>query len=387
MIQRAYPSGAFGAGVVSWMGRFLALTGKESKQIVRDPSSLLVAFVLPGIFLFFFGFAISLDADNLRVAIVNESGGTFSCDLELAFVQSPHFRVLPADSREKASRMMADAVIQGMLVLPSHFDARLAAGQSAPAQLIVDGAEPNTANFIRAYVQGVTANWQASRQAERGETAGAPFTLEPAFWYNNTAKSRWALMPGSITIVMTIIGTLLTSLVITREWERGTMEALFASPVTRMQIFLSKLVPYYLLAMFSMMLCTAASVFLFGVPLRGSVGALFLLTSAFLMPALGQGLLISSVFRSQLPAAMVGLLSGLLPSFILSGLLFDIDSMPYGVQLVTYLIPARYFNVVLQTLFLAGDVWPLFLKSAAFMLSLGVVFFVLTYRRLVKRLD
>lgn len=370
-----------------WTGRLLALIGKECRQIVRDPSSWLVAIVLPCIFLLFFGYAISLDADHLRLAVIDESGGAGARGLHLAFAQSPHFRLVSATSRREATRMMGDSVVQGILVLPSHFDARLKAGSDAPAQLLVDGSEPNTANFIAAYARGVIAAWQAAETAGAGMDAPPPLSAEPAFWYNNTAKSRWALVPGSITIVMTLIGTLLTSLVITREWERGTMEALFASPVTRMQILLSKLVPYYLVAMLSMVLCTLAGVFLFGVPLRGSAGALALLTTAFLMPALGQGLFVSSLFRSQLPAAMTGFLSGFMPSLILSGLLFDIQSMPQPVQTITYLIPARYFNVSLQTLFLAGDVWPLFAESMASMLGLGGVFFILTYRRLIKRLD
>lgn len=371
----------------AWGGRLLALIGKEGRQILRDPSSWLVAFVLPCLFLLFFGYAVSLDADNLRLAVIDESGGAKAHGLGLSFAHSPHFRLVPAASRQEAARMMGDSIVQGVLVLPSHFDARLAAGRDAPAQLLVDGSEPNTANFINAYTRGVVAAWQAAEAAGEGMDARPPLSTEPAFWYNNAAKSRWALVPGSITIVMTLIGTLLTSLVITREWERGTMEALFASPVSRLQILLSKLVPYYLLAMLSMMLCTLAGVWLFGVPLRGSAGALALLTTAFLMPALGQGLLVSSLFRSQLPAAMTGFLSGLMPSLILSGLLFDIQSMPKAIQYITYLIPARYFNVSLQTLFLAGDVWPLFIESMAYMAGLGGLFFILTYRRLVKRLD
>lgn len=385
--DHAHAASLRSASLRTWMKRLLALSVKECRQIVRDLSSWLVAFILPCIFLLFFGYAISLDTDNLRLAIIDESGGAGAAGLNLAFAQSPHFRLVPAVSRQEAARMMSDSMVQGVLVLPSHFDARLAAGLDAPAQLLVDGSEPNTANFINAYTRGVVAVWQAAEAAAEGVDARPPMSVETAFWYNNTAKSRWALVPGSITIVMTLIGTLLTSLVITREWERGTMEALFASPVTRMQILLSKLVPYYLLAMLSMTLCTLAGVFLFGVPFRGSTGALMLLTTAFLMPALGQGLLVSSLFRSQLPAAMAGFLSGLLPSFILSGLLFDIDSMPRAIQYITYVIPARYFHVSLQTLFLAGDVWPLFLESMAYMTSLGGLFFVMTYRRLVKQLD
>lgn len=365
-----------------WLTRLMALLGKETRQIVRDPSSWLVGFVLPAIFLLFFGFALSFDVKGLKLGVINESRGKPSHDLVLAFQQSPHFTVNSADSRQQASEWLISSAVRAVLIIPNNFDELYLAGGHAPLQLLIDGVDPNTATFFNAYSQGVIMQWQQINQ-----NSHARISTVPQFWYNNTVKSRWTLVPGSITLVMTLIGTLLTSLVITREWERGTMEALFASPVTRMQILLGKLIPYYCLSMISMSLCAIASVFLFGVPMRGSILALVLLSSAFMMPALGQGLLISSLFRSQLPAAIVGFMSGLLPAFILSGLLFDIASMPLPIQYVTYLVPARYFNVAMQTLFLAGDVWPVFGIAIAYMLTLGAVFITLTYRNLTKKLD
>lgn len=286
--------------------------------------------------------------------------------------------------------MMRDSVISGFIVIPYNFEALLTAGRGragiAPIQVLVSGAEPNTANFIRGYSQGVIANWQQTR------TPGAvvqkqPIDVAPRYWFNPAAKSRWYLVPGSITIVMTLIGTMLTALVIAREYERGTMEALFATPVTRMQILLGKLIPYYFLGMFSMTICALAGVFLFEVPLRGSVFALFLLSTTFLMPALGQGLLISILTKQQLLAAQTGLITGFLPAVILSGFIFDINSMPEVLQYLTLVIPARHFNTALQTVFLAGDIWAVFLPRMAFMLGLAAVFLVITYRKLVKRLD
>lgn len=361
-----------------WLTRLFALLGKESKQIVRDPSSWLVGFALPAIFLLFFGFALSFDVNGLKLGVINESQGKPSHDLVLSFQQSPHFTVATADSRQQASEWMISSTVQAVLIIPNNFDALFLAGSQAPVQLLVDGVDPNTATFFNAYSQGVIMSWQ--------KASGLIRTV-PQFWYNNTVKSRWALIPGAITIVMTLIGTLLTSLVITREWERGTMEALFASPVSRMQILLSKLIPYYVMSMISMSLCALAGVFLFGVPMRGSILALVALSSAFMMPSLGQGLLISSLFRSQLPAAIIGFMTGLLPSFILSGLLFDINSMPFAIQCVTYLVPARYFNVAMQTLFLAGDIWPVFGVAIVYMLVLGGIFLVLTYHNITKKLD
>ena len=357
---------------------------------MRDPSSYLVAAILPMIFLLLFGYGITLDAGVMDIVILDESNSQAGLQLQENFAHSPNFRVHQALSRAEAGRMMRDSVISGFIVIPYDFEALLESGQGrggvAPIQVIVSGSESNTANFIRGYSQGVIANWQQTL------TPGAtlqkqPIEVAPRYWFNPAAKSRWYLVPGSITIVMTLIGTMLTALVIAREYERGTMESLFATPVTRMQILLSKLIPYYFLGMFSMTICALSGVFLFEVPLRGSVFALFVLSSAFLMPALGQGLLISILTKQQLLAAQTGLITGFLPSVILSGFIFDINSMPEVLQYLTLIIPARHFNTALQTVFLAGDIWAVFWPRMAFMLGIAAVFLVITYRKLIKRLD
>ena len=414
--------------VFQWLAQLFALMGKESKQIIRDPSSYLVAAILPMIFLLLFGYGITLDAGVMDIVILDESNSQSGLQLQENFAHSPNFRVHQARSRSEAGRMMRDSVISGFIVIPYNFEALLVGGQGkaavAPIQVIVSGGEPNTANFIRGYSQGVIANWQQTRTpggtiqeetlrrlflvrlkkneevkrervakitSESGASDGTiqkqPVDVAPRYWFNPAAKSRWYLVPGSITIVMTLIGTMLTALVIAREYERGTMESLFATPVTRMQILLGKLIPYYFLGMFSMTICALAGVFLFEVPLRGSVFALFVLSSTFLMPALGQGLLISILTKQQLLAAQTGLITGFLPAVILSGFIFDINSMPDALQYLTLAIPARHFNTALQTVFLAGDIWPVFLPRMAFMLGLGAAFLVITYRKLVKRLD
>lgn len=369
-----------------WTKQLLALAGKESKQILRDPSSYLVAFILPMIFLLLFGYGITLDAGIMDIVILDQSDSAEGMQLRTDFAHSPYFRVHAAFSRKEAERMMRDSVISGFIVLPSNFEVLLQGkqGLSVPVQVIVSGSEPNTANFIRGYSQGVIGNWARNRQ---GQEFYEPLEVLPRYWFNPAALSRWYLVPGSITVIMTLIGTLLTALVIAREYERGTMEALFATPVTRMQILLGKLIPYYVLGMLSMSICALAGVFLFQVPLRGSIGALTLLSSAFLMPALGQGLLISILTKEQLLAAQAGLITGFLPAIILSGFIFDSNSMPVPLQYLTLLIPARHFNVALQTVFLAGDIWAVFWPGMAYMLGLGSFFLVLTYRRLIKRLD
>ena len=363
-----------------WRRQVLALIEKEYKQIVRDPSSWLVAGGLPLVFLLLFGYGINLDAGVMDFAIIDESGSAPSLRLAAAFAHSSSFRVRPAKDRPEAEDMMRDSRVRGMLVIPRDFEARLGAGESSALQLIVDGAEPNTAKFIAAYAQGVMENWA-------GPGPPASVILESRYWYNPAALSPWFLIPGSITIIMTLTGVMLTALVIAREWERGTMEAMFATPASRMQLLLGKLLPYFCLGMVAMSVYALAASGIFGVPFRGSAGALVLLSSMFMLTSLGQGLLISVLVRSQLLAAQAALFSGFLPAMFLSGFVFDIGSMPFAVQQVTRLVPARYFNVCLQTIFLTGDVWEVFLPNLACMGVIALVFLSLVYRNFVKRLD
>ena len=365
---------------ILWWRQVLALVIKEYKQLVRDPSSWLVAGGLPLVFLLLFGYGINLDTGVMPFAVVDEGGGARSLRLAAAFAHSPSFRILPAGDRREAEHMMRDSKLRGMLVIPRDFEAGPARGESSPLQLLVDGAEPNTAMFVAAYAQGVIENW-----AEPNPSASV--SLESRYWYNPAALSPWFLIPGSITVIMTLIGVILTALVIAREWERGTMEAMFATPVSRMQLLLGKLITYFCLGMASMSLCALAAGGIFGVPFRGSVGALLLLSSIFMLTALGQGLLISVLARSQLLAAQAALFSGFLPAMLLSGFVFDIGSMPFVVQQITRLVPARYFNVCLQTVFLTGDVWELFLPNMACMAVIALVLLSLVYRNFVKRLD
>ncbi|HZW58706.1 MAG TPA: ABC transporter permease, partial [Woeseiaceae bacterium] len=231
--------------------------------------------------------------------------------------------------------------------------------------------------------EGVVANWLQSRAPAPGER----ISVEPRFWFNPEIESRRALIPGAIAIVMTMIGTLLTALVVAREWERGTMEAVMSTPAGILEILLAKLLPYFVLGLVATLGCALVAVLLLDVPLRGSWPALLLLSAAFLVPALGQGLLISALTRNQFVASQIALLSGFLPAFLLSGFLFEIDSMPLLIRGLTHIVAARYFVASLQTVFLAGDVWSLFLPDILAMLAIGLVFFVITARGSRKSLD
>jgi ABC-2 type transport system permease protein len=368
--------------------RLGGLLRKESVQVVRDPSAILIAFVLPLVLLFLFAYAVSLDVRRVGLGVVLESDGAAAQSLAAAFAGTRYFAVTPARDRREVYPALVAGALRGYVVIPQDFETRLASGtRGALVQVITDGAQPNTANFVAGYAEGVVRTWIAAREAERGGGATARLALEPRIYFNPEIESRRFLIPGAIAIVMTLIGTLLTALVIAREWERGTMEALLATPTGIVEILLGKLLPYLALGFAATLGCTAIAILFLDVPLRGSWFALFALSGAFLVPALGQGLLISAAARNQFVASQIAMFSGFLPAFLLSGFLFEIGSMPAWIQAITYVLPARYYVASLQTVFLAGDVWSQFLPAIAAMLAIGLFFFAVTARRTRKSLE
>ncbi|MBB6224753.1 ABC transporter permease [Rhizobium leguminosarum] len=365
--------------------RLFALVRKESFQAIRDPSSILIAFVLPLILLFLFGYGVSLDTTRTRIGLVTEELTPLTQDLSASFQASRYFDVAMGRDRRLFEEDLVLGKVRGIVVIPADFTTRYTAGNRPAIQVIVDGSDPNTANFVQNYAQGAVANWEQQRQADVASRSPA-IAVEQRFWFNPELTSRNFLVPGSIAIVMTLVGTLLTSLVVAREWERGTMEAMMATPVTAVELLTGKILPYFLLGLTSMTLCVLLAVFLFGVPFRGSVAALYALSAAFLIPALGQGLLISTATKNQFLASQLALISAFLPAFLLSGFLFEINSMPRIIQWIAFIVPARYLIPSLQTVFLAGDIWPMFGRAIFVMLAIGAIMFVLAARSTRKRI-
>lgn len=365
--------------------RFAALVRKETIQVLRDPSSILIAFVLPVVLLFLFGYGVSLDTARSRIGLVVEAPTPLTQDLAAGFTASPSFDVVHGRDRRDFQDDLVLGRIGGIVVLPASFSTDFTAGRRPVVQVIVDGSDPNTANFVQNYTQGAISNWLALRSAETSASR-PPVTVQQRVWFNPELTSRFFLVPGSIAIVMTLVGTLLTSLVVAREWERGTMEAIMATPVTAVELLAGKILPYFLLGLAAMTLCVVLAVTLFGVPFRGSIVALYALCSAFLVPALGQGLLISAATKNQFLASQMALISAFLPAFLLSGFMFEIDSMPVAIQWITTVVPARYLIPSLQSVFLAGDIWPMFTRGIAMMLAIGAFFFLVAARNTRKRI-
>jgi ABC-2 type transport system permease protein len=368
--------------------RLRALCRKETWQILRDPSSNLIAFVLPVVMLFIFGYGINLDSTAVNIGLVLEDASPEARHFADSLYGSRYFVVHTAQTRAEIEQALTDGRVRGFVVVPVDFADKLKRpDDTAPLLVVTDGSEPNTASFVQNYVSGAWQGWMQQRARERGEAPPARISVEARFWFNPAAESRNFLIPGSITIIMTVIGALLTSLVVAREWERGTMEALLASPVTRAELLLSKLLPYYALGIISMFLCVGVAVLVMGVPFRGSLLILWAIGSLFQASSLGLGLLLSTVLRNQFNAAMAALNAAFLPALILSGFLFEIRSMPAGIQGVTHLIPARYLVTAMQTLFQAGNVAPVLWRSAACLVIAGGFFVGLAALKTRRRME
>jgi ABC-2 type transport system permease protein len=367
--------------------RLAALIRKEAYEIVRDPSSIAIAFLLPLVLLLIFGYGVSLDAYHITVAEVVDHPTHLTASFLGELDRSRWFRprLYPDMSSAKQALMEGDA--SAILWLRSDFTRRAYRRDNAPIQLTVNGVDANRARTIENYVQGAWQVWQQQEAAREGKPLALPVVVDTRIWFNPALRSRDYLVPGLIAINMILIGALLTALVIAREWERGTMEGIMVTPVTRAEILLGKLAPYFVMGMGSMALSTLMAVFLFNVPFRGSLLVLTGSSALFLLTALGMGLLISVAARSQFVAAMVAIVTTFLPAFILSGFLFDIQSMPRIVQILTHIIAARYFVDILQTTFLAGTVPSVIIRSCLGMGVLCLVFLGLALARFHKRLD
>jgi len=367
--------------------RLRGLMRKEALQILRDPSSLAIAFVMPVVLLLLFGYGVSLDAKHVPIALVVEQPSAAAADFTASFRRSPYFEPTSMANLQAAERALVAGRVNGIVHLRADFETRLDGQGPAPIQVIVNGVDANTAGIVKGYVQGVWSNWLQRRAEAAGHELAMPVRLEPRVWFNPDMRSRDYLVPGLVVVIMTLIGAMLTALVMAREWERGTLEALMVTPVTIREILIGKLVPYFVLGMGSMGLSVAMAVWLFDVPLRGSFAVLAATSALFLLVALGMGLLISVVAKNQFVAGMLALVTTFLPAFILSGFIFDINSMPVAIQVLTHIVAARYFVAILQTLFLAGDVWGVILPNAAALVVMAAIFLGLSRRKSRKRLE
>jgi ABC-2 type transport system permease protein len=367
--------------------RLRGLIRKEFLQIVRDPSSIAIAFLLPIFLLILFGYGVSLDADHVPIALVTEAPSQDAADFMASLQGSHYFAPRVVHSMPEAEQALRKGEVKGIVRLRADFSRRMRHADGAPIQVVVDGVDANTARLLMGYVEGAWGTWLMAQSARQGQGIGTPVDLQARIWFNGELRSRNYLVPGLVAIIMTLIGALLTALVMAREWERGTMEALMVTPASMSEVLLGKLTAYFILGTGGMLLTVGLSVWLFAVPLRGSFWLLWGCSSLFLLAALGMGLTISTLARSQFVAGQIAIIATFLPAFLLSGFIFDIGSMPPVVQVITHAIVARYFVSIAQTLFLAGNVWSVIVPNALALALMAVIFLTITWRKSRKRLD
>jgi ABC-2 type transport system permease protein len=362
--------------------RLGAIARKEWIQLRRDPRSMALAFVLPLFLLLFFGYAISWDVDDIRLVVLDRDRTPASRALAQSLVSSGYFTITEhVDSERDAAEALTRGTARGALVVPPGFERDLRSGERAPVQLLLDGSDANTATIAMNYADAIVSRYSAGVLLQ-GRELTLPLRLESRVWYNPELQSRIMIVPGLIALIMSIIAALLTALTIAREWERGTMEQLAATPVSRLEVILGKLVPYLAIGLFDVAITVAAGMLVFDTPMRGSPVLLAGMTFLFLTGALGFGIFISAAVKSQLLATQLAMVTTYLPVVLLSGFLYDIASMPVVLRTLTFLIPARYFISVTRGIFLKGVgisvLWPdalLMIAFAAIGLGLAVKMF------------
>ncbi|MBL8986892.1 MAG: ABC transporter permease [Gemmatimonadetes bacterium] len=334
--------------------RLAAMARKEWIQLRRDARSMALAFVLPLLLLLFFGYAITWDVRDIRLAVHDADGGADARDLIQAFESSGYFRVVSRlDRSADADRELEAGRALAVMAIPPDFGERLRAGEPAPVQLLLDGSDANTATIALGYADAIASRF-GQQVVLRGVRIDPPVEVASRVWYNPELRSRNMIVPGLVAVIMSIIAAMLTALTIAREWERGTMEQLAATPVHRLEVVLGKLVPYLGIGFVDVAVAVAAGVFIFDVPLRGNLLLLAAMTLLFLIGALGLGMFISAAMRSQVLATQVAMIATYLPALLLSGFLFDIASMPVVLKAATAIVPARYYITVTRGIFLKG---------------------------------
>lgn len=341
--------------------RLQAIGVKEVLQILRDPRSLMLALLLPVMQILLLGYGVTLDVNHIPLCVYDAEGSQDSQALLKHFQASRYFTVASAaaDMRDVSTELDRGAC-NVAIVIPADFSRSLESAGRAEVQAIVDGTDSNTATLAESYAEGVIAGYAGDVQlqwlAAHGQTTvqAAPLTVQSRVWYNEDLESRNFIIPGIVALIMALIGAQLTSLTISREWERGTMELLVSTPVTPTEVMMGKLLPYFIIGLLDAAICLAFAVFWFDVPFRGALFTLFFITFLFLTVVLGLGYLISVAIRSQLGASQIALMVTLLPTNLLSGMTFPIDQMPAPIRVITYVVYGRYYVTSLKAIFLKG---------------------------------
>ncbi len=372
--------------------RTWAVFKKELIHIKRDPTSLAQVILLPVMLLLLYGYALTFDINNVPTAVYDREDSRVSRDFIKNFAASRYFSVrYRVSTYGEIIRLMNARRIWLALILPHDFSRQIKPAESTKVQVIVDGTDANTANIIVGYVQGVSSAFNRTLAVERLRAQGLsspPVDLrtEPRIWFNEELESKNYIVPGLIVVIMTMVGSLLTALTIVREEERGSMEGLFATPLKKWELIFGKLGPYFIIGMVDMFIALGMGVLLFEVPLRGDPLLLILLSALFLIVMLGQGLLISVLSINQLQAYQMATLLTFLPAFLLSGFVFAIKQMPLALQLVSYIVPSRYFVTISKGIYLKGIGLDILWPQVVLLIAFAAFFLVMAQRKFVKKI-
>ena len=361
---------------------------KEFKQIIRDISSILIAFVLPLILLFLFGFGVNFDTNTVKIGIVDQSNSVESRNFIQSLKNTKYLDTSFYKTTNEAEKFLIGGKIRSYVVIPVNYEIELKKKLNPKIQIITDGTEPNTAKFASTYIQGAyfsNLQYENSKMGNLEKTK--TISAINRSWYNPALKSTYFILPGSLAIIMTMTGTILTALVIAREWERGTMEAILTTNITKGEFILAKYIAYFVLGFLSILFCLFLIIVVFKVPFRGSYIALFITSSLFMLTGLGVGLLISTTFKDQFTSSQIAGTIGFMPSMMLSGLIYEIDSMPFLIRTISNVIPAKYYVSVATSLFLSGTILKIIIFNSIYMLIFATLTAILIYKNTTERLE
>lgn len=370
--------------------RVFAIIRKEFVHIIRDPRSLAMAIAMPVLLIFLFGSSLSLDVDKVPLVIWDQNRTSDSREFVGRFTGSRYFQLSGyVNSYEEIEQSIDKREAMLALIIPTDFSRKLETGRKADAQLIVDGSDSNTATIAIGYAKTVTDSYTSSLMLKTAQRQGArkvgiPLEAKPRIWFNQNMQAKNYIIPGLIAVIMMVISALLTSLTVAREWENGTMEQLLTTPLQPRELILGKLVPYFAIGMFDVLLAVLIGEFLFQVPLRGNGALVFAMAALFLPGALTMGMLAGILTRSQLVASQLAMVLTFLPSFLLSGFMYSIANMPPFLQGLTYVVPARFFVAILKRIYLKGAGLEMLIMEAVGLVVFAVVLIVVANIKLKK---
>lgn len=372
--------------------RVKAIAKKEFIQIIRDPRSLWMAIAIPMLLLIMFGYALTLDVDHVPIVVWDQDGTNISRDLLLDFSNSPYFEIAGySDNYGDIEKYIDKNKSIAAIIIPRYFSRLLGGREKSPIQFLIDGSDSNTATIALSYAEAIITNYNKKQLIKATEQAGAayiqPIDMRPRVWFNENLKSRNYIIPGLIAVILMVIASLLTSLTIAREWERGTMEQLISTPVSAQEVLIGKFAPYFVIGFADVLIAVVMGNYIFHVPFRGSLALLFASSCIFLTGALFLGILISIVAKSQVLASQFALITSFLPAFLLSGFAFPISNMPTVIQIITYAIPTRYFVSILKGIYLKGVGIKILLPEIIFLIVFGTIVIVIAHIKFRKRVS